>query len=144
MGFQLDGDSHRLALGEVKCSSEAKSPPQVMSGRSGGLTHQIDNLASNLGTICQLLKWLLPRVKHTTHEPTFNTACTRYFNSGRRDLALFGILVRDQQARESDLQARGRLLAGRLQTPTRCRLIALYLPWPIAQLPQAIGQGGVA
>lgn len=144
VGFQRDGDSHRLALGEVKCSSEAASPPQVMSGRSGGLIHQIDNLASNLGTICQLLKWLLPRVKHTAHEPTFNTACTRYFNSGRRDLALFGILVRDQQARESDLQARGRLLAGRLQTPTRCHLIALYLPWPIAQLPQAIGQGGVA
>lgn len=144
VGFQRDGCSHRLALGEVKCSSEAKSPPQVMSGRSGGLTHQIDNLASNLGTICQLLKWLLPRVKHTAHEPAFNTACTRYFNSGRRDLALFGILVRDQEARESDLQARGQQLSGRLQAPTHCRLIALYMPWPIAQLPQAIGQGGAA
>lgn len=144
VGFQHDRGSHRLVLGEVKCSSEAASPPQVMSGRSGGLPHQIDNLASNLGTICQLLKWLLPRVKHTAHEPAFNTACTRYFNSGRRDLVLFGILVRDQQARESDLQARGCQLAARLQDPTRCCLIALYLPWPIAQLPQAIGQGGAA
>ncbi len=142
VGFQRDGGTHRLALGEVKCSSEAKSPPQVM-GRSG-MTHQLDALASNLGTVCQLLKWLLPRVKHTTHEPAFNTACTRYFNSGRRDLALFGILVRDQEARESDLEARGRQLAGRLESPTRCCLIALYLPWPIAQLPQAIGQGGAA
>lgn len=143
VGFQRDGDSHRLALGEVKCSSEMKSPPQVMTGRSG-MAHQLDTLANNLGTICQLLKWLLPRVKHTTHEPTFNTACIRYFNSGRRDLALFGILVRDQEARESDLQARGHQLAERLQVPTRCRLIALYLPWPIRQLPQAIGQGGAA
>lgn len=142
VGFQRDGNSHRLALGEVKCSSEERSPPQVM-GRSG-MTHQIDTLASNLGTLCQLLEWLLPRVKHTAHEPAFNTACTRYFNSGRRDLALFGILVRDQQPRESDLQALGRQLAERLQDPTRCRLIALYLPWPIAQLPQAIGQGGAA
>ena len=144
VGFQCDGSSHRLALGEVKCSSEAKSPPQVMSGRSGGLTHQIDNLANNLGTICQLLKWLLPRVKHTAHEPAFNTACARFFNSERRDLALFGILVRDQEVRESDLQARGQQLANRLQAPTHCHLIALYLPWPIAQLPQAIGQGGTA
>ncbi|ACH84225.1 MULTISPECIES: hypothetical protein [Acidithiobacillus] len=144
VGFQRDGGSHRLALGEVKCSSEAKSPPQVMSGRSGGLTHQIDNLASNLGTICQLLKWLLPRVKHTAHEPAFNTACTRFFNSDLRDLALFGILVRDQEARESDLQARGQQLADRLQAPASCLLIALYLPWPIAQLPQAISQGGAA
>ncbi len=144
VGFQRDSGSHRLALGEVKCSSEAKSPPQVMSGRSGGLTHQIDNLASNLGTICQLLKWLLPRVKGTAHEPAFNTACTRFFNSGLRDLALFGILVRDQEVRESDLLVRGQRLADRLQPPTHCLFIALYLPWPIAQLRQAIGQGGAA
>jgi len=144
VGFQRDGDSHRLALGEVKCSSEAQWPPQVMSGRSGGLGHQIDNLATNLGTIHQLLSWLLPRVKGTEYEPAFNVACTRYLNSGRRDLALFGILVRDQEPRDTDLTARGRKLASNLTAPTRCSLIALYLPWPIAQLPQAIGQGGAA
>lgn len=144
VGFQRDGDSHRLALGEVKCSSEAQWPPQVMSGRSGGLGHQLDTLASNLGTICQLLKWLLPRVKRTPHEGSFNNACTRYFNSERRDLALFGILIRDQDAREADLQARGRSLSGSLQTPTRCHLIAFYLPWPISQLPLAIQQGGAS
>lgn len=143
VGFQRDGDSHRLALGEVKCSSEARWPPQVMGGRSG-MIHQLENLASNLTTICQLLNWLLPRVRHTTHVAAFNAACTRYFNSGNRDLALFGILVRDQEARETDLQARGSSLATQLHAPTCCRLIALYLPWPIAQLPAAIGQGGAA
>lgn len=141
VGFQRDGDSHRLALGEVKCSSEAQSPPQVMSGRSG-MTHQLDTLASNLATLCQLLKWLLPRVKGTKHETAFNNACTRYFNSAHRDLVLFGVLIRDQAVRETDLQARGRTLAGRLQAPSCCRLLALYLPWPIAQLPARIGQGG--
>lgn len=144
VGFQRDGDSHCLALGEVKCSSEAKWPPQVMSGRSGGLTHQLDTLAHNLTIICQLLRWLLPRVKNSDHEAAFNTACARYFNSGRRDIALFGVLVRDQEAREEDLQARGRSLAARLQDPTRCRLISLYLPWPIAQLPELIGRGDIA
>ena len=143
VGFQRDGDSHRLALGEVKCSSEARWPPQVMSGRSG-MAHQLENLASNLGTICQLLKWLLPRVKNTEHEAAFDAACTRYFNSGNRDLVLFGILVRDQQAREEDLQARGQALSGRLQAPTCCCLMAFYLPWPIARLPEYVGQGGVA
>lgn len=143
VGFQRDGDSHCLALGEVKCSSEAKWPPQVVSGRSG-MIHQLDTLASNLSTICQLLKWLLPRVKNTAHEAAFDAACTRYFNSGNRDLALFGILVRDQEAREKDLQARGRALAGRLTTPTRCCLIALYLPWPLARLPEFVGPGGGA
>lgn len=142
VGFQRDGASHRIALGEVKCSSEAQWPPQVMSGRSGGLEHQLDTLTSNLSTICQLLKWLLPRVKRTPHERPFNNACKRYFNSGCRDLVLFGILVRDQEARETDLRARGYSLGGRLQLPTRCQLIALYLPWPITQLPVVIPSGG--
>lgn len=142
VGFQREGDSHRLALGEVKCSSEAQWPPQVMSGRSGGLGHQIDTLAGNLATICQLLKWLLPRVKSTEYEGAFNQACARYFNSGRRDLALFGILVRDQDAHEADLRARGSSLGGSLRDPTHCRLIALYLPWPISRLPELIRQGG--
>lgn len=144
VGFQRDGNSHRLALGEVKCSSEEQWPPQVMSGRSGGIGHQLDTLASNLGTICQLLKWLLPRVKGTPHECSFNNACTRYFNSNCRDLALFGVLIRDKEARETDLRARGHSLGGRLQGPTRCHLFALYLPWPISQLPVAIQQGGVS
>jgi hypothetical protein len=77
------------------------------------MIHQLDTLASNLSTICQLLKWLLPRVKNTAHEAAFDAACARYFNSGNRDVALFGILVRDQQAREEDLRARGQALAGR-------------------------------
>lgn len=144
VGLQRDGASHRLAFGEVKSSSEAAWPPQVMSGRSGGIGHQIDALANNLGIICQLLKWLLPRVKGTAHEAAFNQACTRYFNSARRDVALFGVLVRDQSVREDDLRARGRSLGDRLQAPTICRLIALYLPWPITQLPSAIRAGGAA
>jgi hypothetical protein len=144
VGFQREGDSHRLALGEVKCSSEAQWPPQVMSGRSGGIGHQLDTLAGNLGTICQLLKWLLHRVKRTRHEEAFNQSCTRYLNSGHRDLALFGILVRDQEAKEADLRARGLSLCGRLQAPTRCSLLALYLPWPISRLPGFIRQGGAA
>lgn len=143
VGFQRDGNSYCLALGEVKCSYEAKWPPQVMSGRSG-MIHQLETLAYRLGAIYQLLQWLLPRVKNSVHEAAFNVACERYFNSEKRDLALFGILVRDQLVDEKDLRVRGIRLASRLQNPTRCRLIALYLPWPIAQLPKIIGQGGSA
>ena len=144
VGLQRDGASHRLAFGEVKCSSEAACPPQVMSGRSGGMGHQIDALANDLGIICQLLKWLLPRVKGTMYQEAFNQACERYFNTERRDVALFGVLVRDQTALENDLRARGQSLGGQLRAPTICCLIALYLPWPINQLPSAIRAGGAA
>jgi hypothetical protein len=144
VGLQRDGNTHRLAFGEVKCSSEDACPPQVMSGRSGGMGHQIDAIANDLGIICQLLKWLLPRVKGTVHEAAFNQACTRYFDSRLRDVALFGVLVRDRTAREGDLAARGRHLGERLRAPTVCSLIALYLPWAIGQLPDAIRAGGAA
>ena len=112
-----------------------------MSGRSG-MAHQLDALASNLSTVYQLLQWLLHRVKGTEYEAAFNCACARYFNSGKRDLVLFGVLIRDQEARETDLQARGRALAKCLGAPSRCQLLALYLPWPIADLPKRVGKGG--
>lgn len=144
VGLQRDGASHRLAFGEVKCSSEAKCPPQVMSGRSGAIGHQIDSLANNLGVINQLIKWLLPRIKGTEHEEAFAEACTRYFNSLRLDVALFGVLVRDQAVRERDLLARGQSLGNQLQTPTVCCLLGLYLPWPISDLVDAIYAGGSA
>lgn len=144
VGFQQNGASHRLALGEVKSSSEAKWPPQVMSGRSGGMAHQLDTLATNLTMIWQLLKWLLPRVKGTKYEPAFDAACTRYLNSGHRDLVLFGVLVRDQKPDANDLQKHGKDLAGRLRSPTCCKLMALYLPWSLSDLPSHIGQGGAA
>ena len=38
------------------------------------MAHQIDKLASNLGLINQLLKWLLFRCKGTKHEAAFNAA----------------------------------------------------------------------
>lgn len=144
VGLQRVGEHHRLAFGELKCSSENISPPQVMSGRSGGMGHQIDTLASNFGTICQLLKWLLPRVKSTRHESAFDQACQRYFNSKCLDIAIFGVLVRDLPANSADLQARGRGLGKHLRNPTLCYLIAIYLPWPIPQLPAEIRAGGAA
>jgi hypothetical protein len=143
VGFYRDETSYCLCLGEVKCSTEPKSPPQVMSGRSG-MVNQIDTLANDLGMICQLLQWLLPRVKKTEFEEIFNIACTRYFNSGNRDVMLFGILIRDQLPNQNDLQRRGNFLAKNMNQPTRCQLIALYLPLPIAELPKIILQGNSA
>ena len=72
IGFVVNGTESRLVLGEVKSSTEKKYPPQVMSCRRGHIGHQIDNLANNLGTITQLLKWLCPRCKKTEFEGLYN------------------------------------------------------------------------
>src|SRR5262249_17269522 len=114
VGF-LQGESYfHLALGEIKTSEEKRYPPQVMSGRSGFIGHQIDNLATNLGTICQLLKWLLHRCKRTEFEPIYNNAASRYFNSGKKAVALFGVLIRDTKSNELDLKARGIAIGNKL------------------------------
>ncbi len=141
VGLMADEDGALLALGEVKCSSEAKNPPQVMYGRSG-MANQLDKLAEDLGLLNTLLRWLFPRCKGTAHEPTFNHAVTRFLQSGNRAIALFGILIRDTTPNTQDLYSRGRHLADQLQTPTSCRLKALHLPCPINHLPARIKGGG--
>ena len=140
IGFEINGTDIRLTLGEVKTSMDKNTPPSVMNGRSG-MAHQIDNLANNLGLINQLLKWLLPRCKKTEYETIFNAAITLFLKSGNRAIALFGVLIRDTEPNELDLQTRGQSLAGTLQAPTTCRLIALYLPCAIADLPARVSGG---
>ncbi|MGM0981867.1 MAG: hypothetical protein ACQEXG_00375 [Pseudomonadota bacterium] len=140
VGLMADGDGAILALGEVKCSSEAKNPPQVMYGRSG-MTNQLDKLADDLGLIHTLLGWLFPRCKGTPHQSKFNHAVKRLLGSGNKAIVLFGILIRDTEPNPQDLCSRGHHLAGRLQTPTSCRLKALHLPCPISNLPARIDRG---
>jgi len=141
VGFETKNAVIRLALGEVKTSSDVNTPPNVMSGR-GGMTHQIDNLASNLVLINQLLKWLLPRCKGTAHEVSFNAAIKLFLESGNKAVALFGVLVRDTQPNELDLRNRGQFLANILQAPATCQLVAIYLPCNIEDLPTLISAGG--
>lgn len=142
VGFEINGDIVRLALGEVKTSSDQSSPPGVMIGRSG-MTHQIDNLATNLSLIFQLLKWLYPRCKGSENEPIFNSAMALFFQSGNKAVALFGVLIRGTEPNENDLQARGVALACTLEEPSTCQLIALHPPCQIADLP-VLAAGGVS
>ena len=141
VGFEINNDLIRLALGEVKTSSDINTPPNVMKGRSG-MIHQIDNLASNLGLINQILKWLLPRCKGTENEPLFNAAISLLLESGNKAVSLFGVLVRDTQPYELDLKTRGQFLANTLQAPATCQLVAIYLPCTIEDLPRLISAGG--
>lgn len=144
VGFLSFDSGFRLALGEVKTSSEEKYPPQVMSGRSGHLGHQIDNLAQNMGTIYQLLKWLHPRCKGTKYQDAFNQSVGLYLNSGNKAASLFGVLIRDTASNELDLRGRGNALARTVFHPASCELIAIYLPCKIANLASQIKLGGAS
>ncbi len=139
IGFEVNNGSARLALGEVKSSTDTSTPPNVMSGRSG-MTHQLDVLATNLSILVTILRWLLPRCKGTEHEATFSAAVTAFLASGNKEIALFGVLLRDTQADEKDLRARGQSLAATIGSPTTCQLVAVYLPCQIADLPSRVSE----
>jgi len=141
IGFIQINEETRFVFGEVKSSSEEKYPPQVMSNRHGHMGHQIDNLATNLSSILQLLKWLLPRCKGTQQESLYNSSIILYLTSGNKAVSLFGILVRDTEVNDLDLKKRGQALGAVIQSPTTCQLVALYVPCKIKELPTRVKGG---
>ncbi len=142
IGFDVRREGIRFALGEVKTSSDKDVPPNVMNGRTG-MIHQLENLADNLGLINQLLKWLFFRCRATDHEKSFKAASTLFLSSGKKAVALFGVLVRDTAPDELDLRNRGNAFAKKLKDPTECQLVAVYLPCAVADLPARVSGGTV-
>jgi len=126
-----------LLLGEVKTSRQKKSPPNVMSGRSG-MVHQLDNLARNVKVHFSLFKWLHARCKGTEFWGMFKKAAKRYLNSGGGAIAVFGILVRDTKPDEMDLRNRGIALGKTVSKPTEVELNAWYLPCEIGDLSRLV------
>ncbi|EHQ34555.1 hypothetical protein [Methanoplanus limicola] len=137
IGFQINNGKVRFVLGEVKTSSDKKTPPGVMNGRSG-MKHQIDKLASDPGLLNGLLRWLLFRCRNTVNESSFNEAIGCLLNSGNKALSLYGVLIRDTTPNQLDLRSRGKALSKILQDPTTCHLIAIYLPCTVKELPDYI------
>lgn len=132
VGFLGTGDEAVFLFGEVKTSTDANCPPGVMSGR-GGLSHQIDVLATNIQIHNALLMWLAARCKGTAHWPTYQGAFKRYLQSGGKDVALVGVLLRDTPPNQDDLRTRGEKLAAIGNDKPAIRLDAWYAPKPIAE-----------
>lgn len=140
VGLVEDGEEALLVLGEVKTSSDANSPPQVMTGKSG-MIHQLDTLATNISIHNCLLKWLYARCKNTDLWPLYQKAATNYLNSGGKAIKLIGMLMRDTAPNELDLKNRAKHLATNAAEPTKVELDAWYFPTPIEDWPDVV-QGG--
>lgn len=141
VGFVTQGSETRLALGEVKCSSDSNTPPNVMTGRNG-MARQLEALATDIGLLHTLIRWLQPRCRGNGAEPHFNAAVGLLLQSGNKAMTLFGVLVRDTQPDERDLRNRGQHLGEIIKAPAGCQLLALYLPCSIATLPDRVQGGG--
>jgi hypothetical protein len=134
VGFYREGASVLLLFGEVKTSSDAGTPPNVMNGGSG-MTWQLEQSATRLDIQHALLQWLHARCQAEPNRDLYEKAVGRYLESEGKELLLVGILIRDTAPSELDLKGRGQALAKRLGKPTRIELIAWYLPVPIAEWP---------
>lgn len=142
VGFLTHGSETRLALGEVKCSSDSSAPPNVMTGQHG-MARQLENLVTDFGLLHVLIRWLQPRCRGNGNEPHFNAAVGLLLQSGIKAMSLFGVLVRDTVPDEKDLSSRGKHLGAIVKEPANCHLLALYLPCSIASLPARIHGGAL-
>ncbi|MCY3677191.1 MAG: hypothetical protein OXH66_06285 [Gemmatimonadetes bacterium] len=134
VGFCKEGDDVFLLFGEVKTSSDARTPPNVMTG-SGGMEWQLKEEATRLDIQHALLKWLRARCQSAEHRALYRAAVHRYVQSFGREILLVGVLLRDTEPDERDVSARAKALAERLGEPTRIEITAWYLPVPIKDWP---------
>lgn len=137
VGFLRQGETVLLLFGEVKTSSDVGTPPNVMYGGSG-MTWQLQESAKRLDVQRTLLQWLHVRCLGEPYRELYEKAVSRYLESGGKELLIVGVLIRDVQPNEADLQSRGKELSKKLESPTRVELIAWYLPVPIAEWAQLL------
>ncbi|MCB5227709.1 hypothetical protein JAO78_012895 [Alishewanella sp. 16-MA] len=126
-GFQLVDDAefpYRFAFGEVKTSEENKAPPSVMAS----LGTQLFGLRDNRKTKDALLRYLGLHSVLAPWEQMFKSAAKRYLSSNTKDIAVYGVLVRDIAPSASDIVGRAKALAADCPVQTDIEIYALYLP----------------
>lgn len=123
-----------LAVGEVKTSSDAATPPHVMTGRTG-MVQQLERFQASPELQATVLKWLRVRCHDTDFWPYYQAAVKRYLDSGGLDIVLVGALMRDTEPNVLDLEARGNHLGGQANAPLRYELRAWYLPHKVETWP---------
>lgn len=145
VGFQIIEEDAYFVYGEVKTSSENKYPPQVLTGRSG-LQAQIEDLRDNEKTKCTLMKYLAYRCKGQDWEKYFKSAAKKFIKCPK-NIRIFGVLIRDTEVNQKDIEARVENLSKKEHPETHIEILVLYLPkQSISQLSSKIMQfqnGGV-
>jgi hypothetical protein len=135
VGFVEVGAETLLAIGEVKTSHDAATPPNVMNGRSG-VIYQLESLADDRAKHFCILRGLRHRAIQAGCHDKWQKATAKYLSSGGVDVFLFGILMRDQTPNALDVSGRASKLASLLTPSAQAQLIAWYLPdsittWPL-------------
>lgn len=126
-GFQPADDEdlpYRFAFGEVKTSEQQQSPPSVMTSLGG----QLQGLRDNRRIKDALCRYLGHHAARSDWEAMYKSAAKRYLQSDTKDVAVYGVLVRDIAPQAADISGRATALAGACPEQTDIEIYALYLP----------------
>ena len=130
VGISVEPHGCRLVFGEVKSSSDASSPPAVVTGRSG-MVQQLERLIDDNRMQRSLIKWLTARIGNDDKAASLDEALIAFVETRGTSVRIIGVLVRDTPPRESDVSARGRALGQRVCEPGSVELHAMYMPKPM-------------
>lgn len=124
-------DDAVLAFGQVKTSKDARTPPSVVTAGNKCLIQQMRDLREDEKIKKTLVQYLAHRGRASAGEPwvaKFQAALSRYCESGKLQMAIFGVLIRDVARAALDLSAAAVTLANGCDPQTRMELVAIYLP----------------
>lgn len=140
VGFVRRDGKTFLLFGEVKTSGETRTPPTVMTGRSG-LPSQLKKISLRPDVQCALVSWLEARCQSQVQRDLFEKATRRYLESGGQSFVLAGVLLRDTTPNERDLRRPAEALSRQLAAASgSVDLVAWYLPTPIDRWPTLVGE----
>lgn len=134
VGLSVESSGCRLLFGEVKSSGDEKSPPGVLHGKSG-MTQQLERIITKKTLQLTLIKWLIARRIDGVVGDQLDDALACFVETGGASVRLVGVLVRDTEADEDDVSARGIKLGSKVVSPGSVELVVLYLPWKMEYWP---------
>jgi len=132
VGF-IEIDNEVLFLfGEVKTSSEQKSPPQVMTNPDG-IENQLKNLYDDQNKRLILISYIKNKLglnNNSNFKKDFDNAIRSYYRSNGSKYLLYGVLVRDTGVNENDIKQSYDKLKNEIFNPIGLRLLAIYVSIP--------------
>jgi len=133
VGFIEIGNEILFLFGEVKTSSEQKSPPQVMTNPTG-IENQLRDLYRDQNKRFNLILYIQSKIgvsNNINFQNDFNEAIKNYYRQNEGKYMLYGILVRDTtDVNENDVKVSYNKLKNEMLDHIGLRLLAIYVSIP--------------
>lgn len=130
VGFIEAGNEVLFLFGEIKTSSEQKSPPQVMTN-PGGIENQLKDLYQDRDKQFILISYIknkLSLIGKEDFQKDFNQAIRTYYQQNAGKYLLYGVLVRTTEINENDIKPSYERLKEEILEPIGLKLLAIYVP----------------